>query len=79
MTIGASVLTTAIGAILYWAVDYSVSGVDLKAVGVILMIAGIAGLLISLILSARRTHSVTTVADGTGRVQAQRETHSQSL
>jgi hypothetical protein len=79
MSIGASVLTTAIGAILYWAVDYSVSGVDVRTVGVILMVAGIAGLLLSLMMSARRTHAVTTVQDGTGRVQSQRESHTQTM
>lgn len=79
MTIGAAVMTAAIGAILYWAVDYSVSGVDLRAVGVILMIAGAAGLLLSLAMTARRSHTITTVQDGTGAVQTQRESHKRSM
>lgn len=79
MSIGASVLITALGAILYWAVNASVSGVELKTVGVILMVAGIAGLVLSLMMSARRTHAVTTVQDGSGRVQKQSDSRTQSF
>jgi hypothetical protein len=50
MGIGTSILLIAVGAILKFAVTASVSGVDLATVGVILMIVGIAGLLISLFL-----------------------------
>ena len=66
MTIGGSLLLIAIGAILKYAVTAHVSGVNLGTVGVILMVVGIAGLLISLIwlASARRRHS-TVVAQQT--------------
>jgi hypothetical protein len=49
MGVGTSIFLIAVGAILNYAVEDSVSGVDLAAVGVILMIVGIAGLLISLL------------------------------
>ena len=49
MGISVSILLIAVGAILTWAVSATVSGVDLVAVGVILMIVGILGLVISLI------------------------------
>ena len=49
MGIGVSLLLIAIGAILTWAVSADVSGVDLNTVGVILMVVGAAGGLISLI------------------------------
>lgn len=49
MGIGVSLLLIAIGAILTWAVSADVSGVDLNTVGVILMIVGAAGGLISLV------------------------------
>jgi Domain of unknown function (DUF6458) len=52
MTIGASIFLIAVGAILKFAVTASISGIDLATVGVILMIAGIAGLLIGLFLMA---------------------------
>ena len=49
MGIGVSVFLIAVGAILAFAVDVTVSGLDLDTVGVILMIAGAIGLLWSLL------------------------------
>jgi hypothetical protein len=49
MGISLSILLLAIGAILTWAVSAQVSGVDITAVGVILMIVGVIGLITSLI------------------------------
>jgi hypothetical protein len=49
MGISLSILLVAVGAVLTWAVSAEVSGVDLTAVGVILMIVGIIGLLVSLV------------------------------
>ena len=49
MGIGASLLLIAAGAILVWAVNYEVGGVDLDAVGWILLVVGIVGALLSLI------------------------------
>ena len=49
MGISLSILLIAVGAVLAWAVDAEVSGVDITAVGVILLIVGIIGLLVSLV------------------------------
>jgi hypothetical protein len=49
MGIGVSLILIAVGAILVWAVEASVSGVDLTAVGWILLIVGAAGALLSMI------------------------------
>ena len=49
MGISLSILLVAVGAVLTWAVNAEVSGVDITAVGVILMIVGIIGLLLSLV------------------------------
>jgi hypothetical protein len=49
MGIGVSLILIAIGAILTWAVTAEVSGVDVTTVGVILMVVGLAGGLISLV------------------------------
>ena len=49
MGIGASIFLLAVGAILAWAVSVDTNGIDLNMVGVILMIVGILGLLLSLI------------------------------
>jgi hypothetical protein len=49
MGIGTSLFLIAVGAILDFAVDVRVSGVDLNAIGVILMIVGAIGLVASLL------------------------------
>ena len=49
MGIGVSLILIAVGAILTWAVSATVSGVDINTIGVILMVVGAAGLLISLV------------------------------
>lgn len=48
MGIGVSLILIAVGAVLTWAVDATVSGLNINAVGVILMIVGVVGLLLSL-------------------------------
>jgi hypothetical protein len=48
MGIGVSLILIAVGAILTWAVTADVSGVDITTVGVILMVVGIAGAILSL-------------------------------
>jgi hypothetical protein len=48
MGIGTSIFLIAAGAILRYAVTASVSGIELQTVGLILMIVGIIGLVISL-------------------------------
>jgi hypothetical protein len=73
MGIGVSLILIAVGAILTWAVQASVSGVDITAIGVILMIVGFVGLLISLVLwsswgsslpgGGYRTRRTTTIDD----------------
>lgn len=55
MGIGISVFLLAVGAILTFAVDVTTSGIDLDTVGVILMIAGGIGLLVSLLWLDRAT------------------------
>jgi hypothetical protein len=52
MTIGASLLLIAVGAILKYAVTANVSFVDLRTTGVILMVVGGLGLLLRLFLWA---------------------------
>ena len=52
MGIGTSIFMIAIGAILYFAVNASISGLEIATIGLILMILGIVGLLISLYLTS---------------------------
>ena len=48
VSIGGPIFLIAVGAILKYATDFDISGVDMDTVGLILMIAGIAALLLSL-------------------------------
>lgn len=47
MTIAAGILLIAVGAILRFATNFDVQGVDMDAVGLILIIAGAVGLILS--------------------------------
>jgi Domain of unknown function (DUF6458) len=49
MSIGASIFLIAVGAIVRYAFTFEIEGVDLEALGLILMIAGAVGLAISLL------------------------------
>ena len=55
MTIGTSIFLVAVGAILAFAVNATVAGFSIQTAGVILMVAGVVGLLIGLfVLNSRR-------------------------
>ena len=49
MGISLSILLIAIGAVLAWAVNAEVSGIDIQVAGVILLVVGVIGLLASLV------------------------------
>jgi heme/copper-type cytochrome/quinol oxidase subunit 2 len=50
MYIGTSIFLIAVGAILKWAVTGSISGLDVQTAGLILLIVGILGLVLSLLM-----------------------------
>jgi hypothetical protein len=60
MSIGSSIFLIAVGAILKFAVHATVSGISIQTVGVILMVAGAIGLVVSFLWlnSARRQAAV---------------------
>ena len=55
MTVGGSIFLIAVGAILRYAITDSISGIDLQVIGLILMIAGVVGLLVGLFMYANAT------------------------
>jgi hypothetical protein len=70
MRIGASLFLIAIGAILTFAVTADINGLDLSTIGVILMIVGVAGLLITLaMMSMRRRTDVIHRRTGTTYIE----------
>jgi uncharacterized membrane protein YedE/YeeE len=63
MTIGGSIALIVIGAVLRFAVSWKPKYVDLEAIGVILIVAGVAGLIVSVavLVSRRRARAGTQV------------------
>ncbi len=73
MGIGVSLILIAVGAILTWAVHTTLSGVSIQTIGVILMIVGAIGLILSLMfwsswggVGGARRRTTTYVEDGPG-------------
>jgi hypothetical protein len=58
--IGTSIFLIALGAILYFAVNVDISGLEVSTIGLILMIVGILGLIISLYLMSVASRRTTT-------------------
>lgn len=71
MTIGVSIALIIIGAILAYAVNFSISGLDIEVVGWILMAGGVVGLIIGLFWMASARRRAAPPARGT----AVRETY----
>ena len=65
MGIGVSVFLIAVGAILTFALDVSVSGMNLDVIGIILMIAGVIGIVVDLVIFAPRRRGVVDSGYGT--------------
>jgi UPF0716 family protein affecting phage T7 exclusion len=66
MGTGIGVLMIAVGAILTFALDATVAGIDLDTVGIILMIAGVIGIVVDLAIFLPRRRS-TAEPGYTGR------------
>ncbi|MGN6741736.1 MAG: DUF6458 family protein [Amnibacterium sp.] len=64
MSIGTGVALVVIGAILYFAVHATVSGIDIPTVGLILMVVGAVVFVVGLILAVRGRRSVTVTRRG---------------
>ena len=61
MGIRFSIFLLAVGAILTFAVHATVAGLDIRVVGIILMVAGALGLVLTMVVfTPRRTRSVTS-------------------
>jgi hypothetical protein len=65
MGIGVSVFLLALGAILAFAVNTTVSGLDINVIGIILMVCGALGLLMTMLLLNRGTARTGVVTEET--------------
>lgn len=67
--IGGSLFLIALGAILYWAVTVEAEGFSINTIGLILLIVGVIGLVLTMIMSAsaektdRETSSGVTIVE----------------
>ena len=63
MGIGTSIFLIALGAILRWGVADGIAGINLTVIGLILMIAGVIGLLMNLLIWGPRRRATRVVDD----------------
>jgi hypothetical protein len=61
MGIGVSIFLIAVGAILAFAVDYQLWWLDITIAGWVLMVAGVLGLLLTLLIWSRRRNADSVV------------------
>ena len=66
MTIGGSIGLIVLGAILAFAVEIELAGLDLGTVGFIMMIGGVVGLVVGLSMRQRATRTTRVVNDDPG-------------
>ena len=78
MGIGVSVFIIAVGAILAFAVERTVEGVDINTVGVILMIVGAIGLVWTAMIWGPRTRRGTVIEE-TDTVPTRRTTYRETV
>jgi membrane protein implicated in regulation of membrane protease activity len=79
MGIGAGLFLVAIGAVLTFAVNATVNGVNIQTIGVILLVVGILGIILDLVIFAPRRRTVSTTqsvpADSVGTRRTVVEDH----
>ena len=63
MGIGVSIFLIAVGAILAFAVEYDVGGLDIRVVGYILMIVGLIGLIMTAFIFGPRNRGRSDVVE----------------
>lgn len=69
MGIGAAIFLIAVGAILAFAVDWYVAGIDINVVGWILMAAGVVGLIVTTVIWGRRRSGAVPPPPGAVEVE----------
>ena len=77
MSLGLGIFLIAVGAILAFAVNFTVSWIDIVTVGYILMAAGLVIVILGIVLIARKRSSVATTRTGIDPASGQRVTRSE--
>ncbi|RYE80539.1 MAG: hypothetical protein EOO74_02005 [Myxococcales bacterium] len=63
MGLGLGIVLLVAGAVLYWAVDVDIPGIEDNTLGLILMIAGAVAIVLGLVVNAQRSRSTTHVVE----------------
>jgi Na+-transporting methylmalonyl-CoA/oxaloacetate decarboxylase gamma subunit len=63
VAIGFGIFLIVVGAALVWAVEIDIQFIDDNALGWILMVAGVAAILLSLVINAQRSRSTTRIEE----------------
>lgn len=74
MSLGGGIFLLVIGAILAFAVNFQVGGINIHLIGYILMAAGALGVILGIVLMTRRRRVVTTSRTGIDQVSGERVT-----
>lgn len=74
MGIGAGSLLIAIGAVLAFAVNVSLSGIDIQTVGIIFMVVGVLSVAVDLAIFAPRRRATVNAAPASRTVVEERDT-----
>jgi membrane-bound ClpP family serine protease len=78
MSIGLGIFLLVVGAILVWALDLTVTGVDLQLIGYILLAAGALVTILGIVLMTRRRSSVSTTRTIADPANSERVTRRES-
>lgn len=57
MGVGVGVVLLVVGAILYWAVEVDIPGVDDNTLGIILMVVGVIAIVLALVMNQQRSRT----------------------
>ncbi|MEU4225478.1 hypothetical protein AB0F17_14380 [Nonomuraea sp. NPDC026600] len=74
MTIAGSIILIMLGAILTWAVEFDLAGLDINVVGVILMLGGVVGLLFGIYRISMTRRAVAPIDEPVHQPEARRTT-----
>lgn len=78
MSLGLGIFLFAIGAILTWALNFTVDWIDLDLVGYILMGAGVIIIILGIVLLTRKHNSVSTTRSVVDPASGERATRHES-
>lgn len=73
--IGGSLFLVALGAILYWAVSVEAEGFNINTIGLILLIVGVIGLVLTLLMTADAQRTSERSAGGVTIVERDKPEH----